>query len=117
MMSVRLWLLRRVLTVAHTPLISAPMSTVASKISQLSITFPPIFATSKPDIDPFISSRKNVLSIDLDRAQNHAWPIQASEKFPNQVREDFTSNSVRQELEMFKASHISTGIPEAVPKI
>src|SRR5260221_12809454 len=102
-----MWLLRRVLRVAPIPLVSAPMSTVASKIEQLSLTFPPILPTSENDIDPFVSSRKNVLSINLDESQNHTRPIQTSDKvtaYPKRVREDLTTDSVRQELEAFNTS-------------
>ena len=82
------------------------MSTMATKITQLSATFPPTFTTCEPNSDPFISSRKNVLSIDLDENEKHIKPSgKLPEYYPKGViREDLTSNSVRLELEAFNAS-------------
>jgi len=89
-------------------LISAPMSTVASRVTQLSATFPPVFTNRKSNFDPFISSCKNVLAIDLVENENSDNPIQTSDKvqgYPKRVlREDLTSDAVRVEREMLKAS-------------
>ena len=77
------------------------MSTFARKITHLSVTSPPTFTTSETIIDPFISSRKNVLSIDLFENQTH-FPRYSKQL--EEPREDLTSDSVRVELEAFKAS-------------
>jgi hypothetical protein len=78
------------------------MSTLATNITQLSVTFPPVFTTTQPNIDPFISSHKNVLSIELYENEKH---LRKLPQYPNRVaREDLTSNSVCLELEVLNAS-------------
>ena len=90
------------------PLISAPMFTVSSRVTRLSATFPQVFMNCNHNLDPFVSSCKNVLAIDLVEIENPDNPIQTSDKvrgYPKRVlREDLTSDSVRMEREMLKAS-------------